>query len=302
MRKKIFTYLVIIGLAFANGLNYQLFVIPNQFAPSGLNGLCVMFQYVTHLNMGYLNLLVNIPLAILCYFKINKSLALRSMVYVLCFSVSLMVLEKIDLSAFAYSTVNSTIMGPLVAGILYSFIGTAILKAGANAGGTDYISLLIVRRHPHFNFFKILFVFNALVAMLSYFVYGYKIEPVLMSILFSFTYTMLVDRANKAERTAVRFEIITEHPEEISRLIIDKMHHSATLLPGRGIYRGKERSVLICVVNNVQKAILVNLLREQKDTFFVCSQVMEVHGNFEQLDNHGNPKKQLLDVGEGNGL
>ncbi len=302
MKKKVVTYFAIVVLAIVNGLNYHLFVFPNQFAPAGLNGLCTMFQYVTHWNMGYLSLLINLPLAALIFFKVNKSLALRSMFYVLSFSLSLVLLEKIDLSVFAYSTANSTVVGPLVSGVIYSVIGTFLLKAGANAGGTDFISLLIFKKNPHFNFFTIVFILNAMVAGLSYFVYGYKIEPVLMSVLYSFTSSMLIDRANKADHSAVRFEIITEHPKEISQIIIDKMHHSATLLPGTGIYRGKEMSVLICVVNNTQKAAMVEFLREQKDTFSVCSQVMEVHGNFKRLDNHGNREKQLLDMGEGNGL
>ncbi len=302
MRKKAFTYLVIMAMAVANGLNYELFVFPNQFAPAGLNGLCTMFQYVTGWSMGYLNLLVNLPLAVLVFRRVSRSLAVRSVFYVLCFSLSLLLLDRADLSAFEYGTANSAIIGPLVSGIIYSFIGASLLRAGANAGGTDFVSVLIFRKNPHFNFFTIRFILNAAVAALSYFVYGYSLEPVLMSILYSFTSSMLLDRANRADHSAVRFEIITEHPEAISEAIIGKLHHSATLLPGRGIYRGKEMSVLICVVNNTQKAALVELLRGQKDTFSVCSQVSEVYGNFKRLDNRGNREKQLFDAGDGNGL
>ena len=93
MLKKILTYLVIMAMACINAVNYELFVFPNQFAPSGLNGLCTMFQYVSNLNMGYLNLLLNLPLAIAVYFKVSKSLALRSMAYVLSFSVMLVILD-----------------------------------------------------------------------------------------------------------------------------------------------------------------------------------------------------------------
>ena len=302
MLKKCLTYLVIIAMACVNAVNYELFVFPNQFAPSGLNGLCTMFQYVTQLNMGYLNLLLNLPLAIAVYFKVSKSLALRSMTYVLCFSGMLLVLDYVDLSAFAYSTPSSTILGPLVAGIIYGTICSILLKAGAYAGGTDFVSSLIHKYHPHFNFFYTVFAMNVGVACISYFVYDFKIEPVLMCILYSFTTSMLIDKSNKSGRSAVRFEIITEHPEELSRLIIEKLHHSATILPGKGIYKGKETNLLICVVNKPQAATMSAIIKSLPGTFAVCSTVSEVMGNFKRLDNKNQRERELLDQGDGNGL
>ncbi len=302
MLKKVLTYGVIAAMACINALNYTLFVFPNQFSPSGLNGLCTMFQHVTGLNMGYLNLVLNLPLAIAVFFKVSRSLALRSMTYVLIFSGMLLVLERTDLSAFAYSTGSSAILGPLVAGIIYGSISSVLLKASAYAGGTDFIASLIHKYRPDFSFFYTVFAMNVAVACISYFVYDYKIEPVLMCILYSFTTSTLLDRSNKSGRSAVRFEIITDHPEELSNAIIQKLHHSATLIPGKGIYKGKETNLMICVVNKPQAATLSAIIRDLPGTFAVCSQVSEVMGNFKRLDNRGKQELQLLDRGDGNGL
>ena len=38
--KKVWTYLVIAFIALLASVNYELFVFPNQFAPSGINGIC----------------------------------------------------------------------------------------------------------------------------------------------------------------------------------------------------------------------------------------------------------------------
>ena len=62
MQRKLLTYLVIIALALLCALNYQLFIFPNRFAPAGLNGICTMIQYVFHINVGYMSLLINICL------------------------------------------------------------------------------------------------------------------------------------------------------------------------------------------------------------------------------------------------
>ena len=92
--RKVLTYLMIVGIALLCALNYQLFVFPNKFAPAGLNGICTMIQYVFGISVGYLSLLINIPLAILVLRKVGKSMAFRGMLYVVSFSLFLILLEE----------------------------------------------------------------------------------------------------------------------------------------------------------------------------------------------------------------
>ena len=298
--KKVLTYLCIAAIAVVCALNYNLFIFPNKFAPSGINGICTMIQYITGISVGYMSLIINIPLSILVYLKVSKPLAVRSMVYVVVFSVSLVLLEYVDLSAFAYSTDNgtSTILGPLVGGIIFGSCYSLLVKASANSGGTDFVAAVIHKNRPEMNFFYILFGLNAVVAVLSYFVYDYKIEPVLLCIMYCFTSSTVTDKLTKSGRSAIRFEIVTDHPEVISDAIIHQLHHSATLIPAKGMYLGKEKSILICVVNKNQIAALSRVVRSVPNTFAVMSQVGEVMGNFKRLDSQGHQQLELLDQGD----
>ena len=298
--KKPLTYLVIALMAACNALNYQIFVFPNKFAPAGINGICTMIQHLTGISVGYMSLLVNIPLAIWVYLKVSKTLALRSMTYVVVSSVMLVIFNGMDMSAIAYATENgtSTILGPLVGGIAYGTLYSIIVRASATTGGTDFIAAIIHKYRPDKSMFWIIFALNVFVAFMSFFVYDFKIEPVIMCILYCFTSSMVTDKMSKSGRAAVRFEIVTDYPEEISDIIIHKLHHSATLLPGRGMYRGKEVSVLICVVNKSQMARLADIVRMYPNTFAVMSSVNEVMGNFMKIDTHGNREKDILDHGD----
>ena len=69
--KKVITYLCIVAIAMICALNYNLFIFPNKFAPAGINGICTMIQYLTGINVGYMSLLINIPLAIWVYLKVS---------------------------------------------------------------------------------------------------------------------------------------------------------------------------------------------------------------------------------------
>ena len=298
--KKVWTYLCIVAIAMICALNYNLFIFPNKFAPAGINGICTMIQYLTGINVGYMSLLINIPLAIWVYLKVSKPLAVRSMVYVAVFSVSLVVLEHVDLSAFAYSTANGTrtILGPLVGGIIYGFSYSLLVKASANSGGTDFVAAAIHKNRPDLNFFYILFALNAFVAITSYFVYDYKIEPVLLCIMYCFTSSTITDKLAKSGRSAVCFEIITDYPEEISNEIIEKLHHSCTLIPAKGMYSGRQTNMLVCVVNKTQVAALTQIVKKYPNTFAVMDLVSEVMGNFKRLDSQGHQQPELLDQGD----
>ena len=299
--KKVLTYGVIMIIAFICALNYEMFIFPNRFAPAGLNGICTMIQHITGISIGYMSLLINIPLAIWVYLQVSKPLAIRSMVYVVTFSVSAVILDYVDISAFVYYTENgnSAILGPLVAGIIFGGCYALLLKASAYSGGTDFIAAIIHKFYPEKSVFFLIFSMNVVAAIASYFVYDYQIEPVILCILYSFMSSTVSERLTKNGRRAVRFEIITDYPEEISNAIINKLHHSATLIPGRGMYLNKEVSMLFVVVNNSQVTKLAEICRKYPNTFAIIDPVSEVMGNFKKIDKDGRLETEFLDSADG---
>ena len=91
------SYLCIIMAAVLLAFNYQLFIVNNGFAPAGLNGIATMVQYKTGFSIGYMSLIINIPLCILAYFLVDKSFARRSLVFSLAYSLVFLLLQKIGL-------------------------------------------------------------------------------------------------------------------------------------------------------------------------------------------------------------
>lgn len=297
MAKKTVSYLMVILIALMMALNYQLFVFPNSFAPAGLNGIFTMIQHVFGFKLSHTSIILNVPLAMVVYFTVSKSNALRSLTYTLAFSGFLMLLDKLDLSAFVYSTTVSTLLGPAVAGLITGFGGYYMHKIGACYGGTEFIAKLIHKKKPSFNFFTIIFALNVVVAVISYFVYDYKIEPVLLCIIYSYMSSSVRDNMNRKHQSAVRCEIITESPDRLGRDIIETLHHSATVIPGKGLYSGRDKTVLLCIVNPGQVAELTKLVAQYPDSFVTVSHVNTVMGNFKRLDSHSLPEKEIYDSG-----
>ena len=300
MPKKVVSYLFIVFLGLVLALNYQLFVFPNDFAPAGLNGIFTMIQYLFGFKLSNASIILNIPLFILVFFAVSRPFATRAMVFLLSFSGFLMLLDKVDMSAFVYSTTISTLLGPAVAGMISGVCGYYMHQMGSCMGGTEYIAKLIHKKNPSFNLFTIIFTLNAIVACASYFVYDYQIEPVLLCIIYSYFSSSIRDNMNRKHQSALRCEIVTDKGDELGQEIIQHLHHSVTRLPGTGLYTGKEKDVLVCVVNPSQLNELTKIVDRYPGSFVTVSQVNTVMGKFARLDSHNMPEKEIFDPGTSN--
>lgn len=295
--KVIASYGTILLVALIMAMNYQLFVFPNRFAPSGLNGLFTMVQHVFDFKLSYASIMLNLPLAIVAFFITSRARAIRSFVYVAAFSLFLMILDRVDLNDFQYATTSSTILGPAVAGMIAGGCGYLMHKMNAGLGGTEFIAAFISKYRPDFNFFTVIFALDSTVALLSYFVYGYQIEPVLLCILYCYFSSTIRDNLNRRHQSAIRCEIVTENPDELCDAIIHQLHHTATRFPAEGIFSGAKKTVLVCVVNSSQVAELTKLVASYPHSFVTLGEVSTVLGNFKRLDSHGKPEVRILDDG-----
>lgn len=266
--KKIVSYLAIAIIAVLAAFNYVLFVFPNKFAPAGLDGICTMIQDVLHINMGYLAFLVNIPLIIAAFVVLSREFALKSTVFIVVFSVSLVGLDLIDLSDFLYSTSTGTsiALAPVAAGTIRGLLYVVTLNLNGSAAGIDIISALIKYKKPHLDLMNIIFFINILVAVSSYFVYGMSVEPVICSILYSFISSTVCSQLRSSKTKTVKYEIITSDPEKLCDHITHKLNQKATIIDAHGAYTGKTTKMVICVVPKKTAPFVEEILLHYKDS------------------------------------
>jgi uncharacterized membrane-anchored protein YitT (DUF2179 family) len=124
------------------------------------------------------------------------------------------------------------------------------------------------------------FVLTTAVALISDCVYNFNIEAVILSILYSFITSRVSDSILKGGEAALRVEIVTAHPEEIARVLIEKLKHSVTIVSAEGGYSHQKKALLICVVNKHQITRMTEILSGFPDTFACVSDVTKTLGNF----------------------
>ena len=276
---------VIIALTAAlMATNYYVFILPNQFAPAGLSGINTMVQYLFNFSVGYLSLIENIPLALISFFRVDKHFAVKTATNVVVFSVLLLRYQNrvIDIERFVYHTADgkSTLLAPVAAGTINGFITAISLKYGGSTGGMDYVAAMIHKRPPAYSMIHISFVINLVVATISYFVYDFKVEPVILCIVYSYLTTRMGDYILKGGKEALKVEMITAHPREITEHIVRELHHSSTILQAEGGYSHQGKTMLICVINKHQITKFTEIISQYPDTFACVSTVSETLGNF----------------------
>ena len=283
IRNTLFSYALVVGLAGVMGASYELFVFPNAFAPAGVNGLTTILQYLLDINIGYLSLLINLPLILLAWKRVDPEFARKSLAFVLAFSAVTLALGRMDLSAIAYHTPSSTILGPVSAGVVSGAVYGWVIRQNGSTGGTDIVAAWVRKKHPEASLVWLIFSLNAVVAVLSFFVYGYQFEPVILCLIYCYLTSAIGDWILKGGKSAVKFEVITREPEELSRQLIQRLRHSVTLLQAEGMYSETPRFLLICVVNRHQVVQFQEVLAQFPDTFAYVSNVNETLGNFQRV-------------------
>lgn len=284
------TYILIVAVAVLLAFNYQLFIVENDFAPAGLNGIATMIQYKTGFSIGYMSLIINIPLCILAFFLLDKKFAKRSFCFCITYSFVFLYLQELGLKDFQYDAQgHDTIFPVILSGVISGFVYGICFRTSSSTGGTDIISKYISYKKPELNFFWVTFVLNTFVAIISFFVYAepdgsqhliYDYKPVCLCILYCFISSFIGNYIIKGTKTACKFTIITAYPDEITAEITNTLRHSSTEISAVGSFSHAKQSVLICVINRHQIMELRNILKKYDKTFSFAETVNETYGNF----------------------
>ena len=150
LRNRIFDYLIIVGAAALLSLSYHIFIFPNEFAPAGIPGIATIVQHLFNFKVGYMTIIVNIPLVIIVFLLVDHAYAMRSAAFALTMSLVLLLLDYVDLSQFVYHTSNgtSTILAPAAGGVVSGFCYGIVMRRNSSTGGTDLVAAIYHHYYP----------------------------------------------------------------------------------------------------------------------------------------------------------
>lgn len=275
---RVISDLLLIGVAgLLSGIGLYMFVQPANFASSGVEGIALMAQELLGINMGYVSLAINLPLLIVAWFLINKKYVFYTMVYTVCSSVALIVMENLHM--WQYVTETNAWISVFASGIILGARTAIMIKIGGSSGGVDIIASIIQKRRPYINIETLITVFCYATIGLSFFVY-WNIESVIMSVVQMLIFNIAISYALRPTRRAVEVRIITDNPDEFKEYILTHLKHGATMIPCHGMFTSKEKTMIVTVINVHQMNELIKLSRKYPHSFIYFDDVAGVWGNF----------------------
>ena len=263
----------IVGSAvFAFG--FSIFLEPNNINTGGISGLAqAVAQIIGIGNVGFLSMLLNLPLFLAGGVRVGKRFFFGSMIG--------MVVSGVLIDAFAAFSIG--FHDPLVSGIyggLLCGLGIGmVFVAGTSTGGSDILVRLLKLHYRNVPIGTISTVFDALVVILTGFVF-HDISRAMYSGIAVFVTGQVMDIV------VYRFDyskvalIISDRPDEIATDVAQKLDRGVTFLDGHGYYSRQDKKVILTVVKKGQLAELKELVMERdKDAFVIVQEAHQVLGD-----------------------
>lgn len=263
----------VIGSAvFAFG--FSIFLEPNNINTGGVSGLAqAVAQIIGIRNVGLLSMLLNLPLFLAGGVRVGKRFFFGSLIG--------MVVSGVLIDAFAAFSIG--FHDPLVSGIyggLLCGLGIGmVFVAGTSTGGSDILVRLLKLHYRNVPIGTISTVFDALVVILTGFVF-HDISRAMYSGIAVFVTGQVMDIV------VYRFDyskvalIISNCPDEIATDVAQKLDRGVTFLDGHGYYSRQDKKVILTVVKKGQLAELKELVMERdKDAFVIVQEAHQVLGD-----------------------
>lgn len=270
MKQRVKDYVMItIGVTAAvAGLN--IFLVPNKIAAGGVSGIATIFYHIFHIPLGISIVALNIPLFAFGLRLLGKSFAIRTTYGLLLYSV----LAEI----FPIPQTDDIFLGCIYGGVLVGIGVGMVVRAGGSTGGTDMGAKILSVRFRSIGIGAFVFGLDFLVIAAA----GLIFEPTaaLYAIASLFITTKIIDFIAVGLSMAKAFYIISDHSEQISKAILERMQRGVTAFAAKGQYSNKDKTVLLCVLRwRTEGAKLKKLVKEiDPQAFVIVADVKEVVG------------------------
>ena len=261
--------LLIIGSVIcAVGVNGIL--IPREFVSGGVTGLALVIYYLTPLiPVSALYFILNVPLFILGWKYVGRRFLAYSFIGMIVYSAAI---EWVHIPM----PVQDKLLAALLAGILIGFGSGIILRSAGSAGGTDILSVILIKKYS-IRLGSTILAFNGAILLLTAALFS--LENALYTLMYLYVSSHIVNVVvtGLSQRKAVM--IISQSWRDISKAIMEDMNRGVTVIPARGGYTGTPGDVLYTVITFRELAVLKKIIsRIDPTAFVVVTETLEVMG------------------------
>ncbi len=249
------------------------FAVNAEFPMTGFSGIALIFNRLLGMPIGATILLLNVPLAFLCYKLLGKGFFMRS---VRCMIISSFLIDYIGPMLPAYS--GDRLLAALCTGVI-SGIGYALIyMQNSSTGGADFVVMALKVVRPHMSLGKIAFLTDFFIVITGGILFR-DVDGVIYGMIVSFIFSAVIDKVMYGANAGKLALIVTECGETVSQTIEDTCHRGSTLLQAKGGYSHDHKQVVMCACSDKQMYQVQQAVKGiDPESFMVVLESNEVHG------------------------
>ena len=254
----LFDTLVEIAGSILTGVAIYNFALPAKFPMTGFSGLALILYRLFDLPIGVMTIVLNIPVAILCYRVLGRRFFLCS---VRCMILSSLFVDYIAPMLPQYT--GERLVAAICAGVLGGLGYALIYMRNSSTGGADFITMALKAKHPHLPLGRFIMLTDGIV-------YGMMIDLI---------FAVIADKIMYGANAGKLALIVTNHGEAVTERIDDLCGRGTTIIDARGGFRKDHRDVVLCACSGKE---MFTITREVKlldpASFTIILESNEVHG------------------------
>lgn len=278
---KKYLWILIGSLLIAGGLYF--FLLSHDIAAGGISGFAlVVSEALPVLNLGMVNLVLNVVVLIAGMIFIGFEFAKKSLISSMAVSAYILVFEKMLPNV---NLGNDKIINIIFGSIVVSLGLAIVFNHEASSGGTDLIAAIF---NKHFNvpLHVCLFCADFIVVLLSAFIFG--TELAMYATLAIMIQSIGFDYFMQGFGRKISIMVISDKYIDINEMLVNKHAKGVTLLEAEGGYSHKDKKVIMTITSiRTFPAIKDDILQIDDRAFIFTSTISEVLGEgftFNQLN------------------
>lgn len=263
------TFITLLG-SFLIAFAFNVFLLPNDVLSSGIGGLALLLNKLTRIDAGLLNLLLNLPLLVLGFLKLKKSVMYNTLLSVAFVSVFLTIIPT---QSIAEELFLNVIFGGVIVGIGVGII----LKYSGTTGGMDIVAM-IISQNSNISIGLIMTILNGIIVICAGFLFDWNLA--LMTLLSIYITGKTVDTIFTAN-IKLTVNIITSNYEGIRGALIKEIHRGFTVTDIYGGYSNDQKQMITMVLTRYELPNVIRIAKAHDQNCFInVYETTEVHGNF----------------------
>lgn len=242
----------------------------------GFSGIAIIVKagtkglYGNGVPLWVTNLVLNVPVFILAAKIKGFSFVKKALMGDISLTVWLAVLPAWKLS-------EDIFLAALYGGILQGVGIGLVFLGGGTTGGTDLLAAIIQKYMKHYSIAQVMQFVDGAVVVAGMYVFG--VERALYAIIAVYLVTKVSDGIIAGLKFSKAVYIITDKPDEVSRMVMEDIDRGITGIRAKGMYSCNDKLMLFCVVGKKELVHLKEMIDEiDPKAFVIVGDAREVHG------------------------